>query len=89
MLIAVSGIFVLLVAISVLVPLLGLILVAKVGAPWLQAFTSGVPLNAVEIIGMRFRKTDVKAVLRALVMARQAGIPNLVLRRDSLGIAAN
>ena len=34
---------------------------------------SGVPLSVLDIIGMRFRKTDVRAVVQALVMAHQAG----------------
>ena len=28
-----------------------------------------------DVVGMRFRETDVKAVVQALVMARQAGVP--------------
>jgi uncharacterized protein YqfA (UPF0365 family) len=73
MLIAVGGNLVPLVAICLLVSLIGLVFLARIGAPWLQAFTSGVPISIVEIVGMTFRKTNVRAVVRALVMARQAG----------------
>ena len=76
MLVAASGIFVLVLSFCLLAPLLiALVFLAKIGAPWLQAFTSGVPISIIEIVGMTFRKTDVKAVLRALVMASQAGTP--------------
>jgi uncharacterized protein YqfA (UPF0365 family) len=76
MLVAVSGILVLVLSFCLLAPLLiALVFLAKIGVPWLQAFTSGVPISIVEIVGMTFRKTDVKAVLRALVMASQAGTP--------------
>jgi uncharacterized protein YqfA (UPF0365 family) len=34
-----------------------------------------VPLSVFAIIGMRFRKVNVKAVVRSLIMAQQAGIP--------------
>jgi uncharacterized protein YqfA (UPF0365 family) len=42
---------------------------------WFQAYMSRVPLSVFAIIGMRFRKIDVKAVVRSLIMAQQAGIP--------------
>ena len=52
-----------------------LLVMLKVFSPWLQAYLSGVPLSVFDILGMRFRRTDVKAVVQALVMARQAGVP--------------
>jgi uncharacterized protein YqfA (UPF0365 family) len=42
--------------------------------PWLQAFLSATPVSVFEILGMRLRRTDVSAVLRSLIMARQAGV---------------
>jgi uncharacterized protein YqfA (UPF0365 family) len=47
----------------------------KAFAPWFQALMAGVPLSIIEILGMRFRKTDVKAVVKTLIMASQAGAP--------------
>ena len=38
---------------------------------WFQAFMSGVPISILEIIGMRLRRTNVNAVVRAVVMAKQ------------------
>lgn len=43
-------------------------------APWLRGYTSGVPVSILELLGMRFRKVDVNAVLGALIMAKQSGI---------------
>lgn len=48
---------------------------AKVFSPWLQAFTAGVPISVMQIVGMRLRKVDVRVVIRALIMATQAGVP--------------
>ena len=42
--------------------------------PWLQAFLSGTPISVFQIIGMRFRKTNVNAVVRNLILAKQAGV---------------
>ncbi len=41
---------------------------------WFRAFMSGVQISILDIIGMRFRRTNVKAVVRAVIMARQAGV---------------
>ena len=51
------------------------VLFVKAFAPWFQAFMAGVPLPVTEILGMRFRRTDVKAVVNTLIMASQAGAP--------------
>jgi uncharacterized protein YqfA (UPF0365 family) len=61
--------------IFLLLALAVLFMMVKVFAPWIRAFTSGVPLSVLQIIGMRLRKTDVQAVVRALIMANQAGVP--------------
>jgi uncharacterized protein YqfA (UPF0365 family) len=63
------------VVIFFIVVLVALFMLARVFAPWIRAYTSGVPLSVLQIIGMRLRKTDVQAVLGALVTATQAGAP--------------
>ncbi len=55
--------------------LVALFMLARIFAPWIRAYTSGVPLSVFQIIGMWLRKTDVQAVLGALVTATQAGAP--------------
>ncbi len=55
--------------------ILNLVVFAAAFAPWLRAFVSGVPLRILEILGMRFRRVNVKAVVNTLIMARQAGAP--------------
>jgi uncharacterized protein YqfA (UPF0365 family) len=54
--------------------LLALLLFAGVAAPWVRALTSGVPLSILEVLSMRLRRTNVNAVLDAMVLARQAGV---------------
>jgi len=41
---------------------------------WLQAYTSGVQVSLLELILMKLRKTDFKAVVQALIAAKRAGI---------------
>jgi len=48
--------------------------VGKVFTLWLQAVMAGVPLSIFDVLGMRFRKTDMRVVVRALIMATQAGV---------------
>lgn len=43
------------------------------GSIWFRAYMSGVPIRLLDIIGMKFRRTDTKAVVRALIMAKHAG----------------
>jgi uncharacterized protein YqfA (UPF0365 family) len=52
-----------------------LFVVVKMFAPWFQAFLAGVPLRATEILGMHLRRTNVKRVVQALIMAHHAGAP--------------
>jgi uncharacterized protein YqfA (UPF0365 family) len=40
----------------------------------MQALMSGTPVSVFDILGMPFRRTNVNAVLKALIMARQAGV---------------
>ena len=49
--------------------------VGKVFTLWLQAFMAGVPISMFQVLGMRFRKTDMRVVVRSLIMATQAGVP--------------
>jgi len=77
MLIAQSEIFVVLIVAGIFLvfALIFLVTLAKVFAPWLQAFMAGVPISVPQIIGMRLRKVDVRVVVRSLIMATQAGVP--------------
>jgi len=43
-------------------------------APWLVARLSGVPIPFRHVLAMRLRRVDVGAVIRALVVAREAGL---------------
>ncbi len=49
-------------------------LFASVLVPWLQANLSGARISVLRIVGMRLRRTNVKAVVRALILARQSGV---------------
>ena len=87
MLIAQSEIVVLVVAgIFLVFALIFLITIGKVFALWLQAFMAGVPISVPQIIGMRFRKIDVRVVVRSLIMATQAGVavPSIEMERAYL-----
>lgn len=44
------------------------------GRAWIQALLSGVPLSLFTVVGMRLRRTDAGAVIRALIAARQGGL---------------
>jgi uncharacterized protein YqfA (UPF0365 family) len=55
--------------------LVALVMFARIFGPWLQAFLAGVHVSLLQIVGMRFRRTDVRAVVRALIMATQARTP--------------
>jgi uncharacterized protein YqfA (UPF0365 family) len=48
--------------------------VARNGHLWFQAYMSGVPIGFFTLVGMRFRRINAKAVVHALIMARQAGV---------------
>ena len=41
---------------------------------WFQTKMTGLPLNLLDIVGMRFRKVNPRVVVRTLIMAKQAGI---------------
>jgi uncharacterized protein YqfA (UPF0365 family) len=70
-----TAILVLLFAVTLVFACLGLMLLfVWVFSPWFLAHLSGVPISVLRILGMRIRRTDVGAVLRALIRARQAGL---------------
>lgn len=46
----------------------------RVSRLWLQAYMSGTPVSMLEIVGMRFRRVDPRVVIKALIMATQAGV---------------
>ena len=48
--------------------------IGKVFTLWLQAFMAGVPISIYQVLGMRFRKVDMRVVVRSLIMATQAGV---------------
>ena len=58
-----TAIVLLMVGIFLILALVALFVLARVFAPWVHAFTSGVPLSVLQIIGMRLRRTDVQAFL--------------------------
>jgi len=66
---------------AVVVSVFGLILFVlcvmiyvRFSSTWLRAFMSGTPVSFLDLIGMRLRGTDFKAVVRALIVARQGGV---------------
>ncbi|MBN2577702.1 MAG: flotillin-like FloA family protein [Pirellulales bacterium] len=64
-------------ACAILFLLLGLIylfIIFRFGGLWLQSYTSGVPVMIMDLIGMQFRRTDARAVVRSMIMAKQSGI---------------
>lgn len=63
-----AGIFLIFVLIIVLT-------IGNIFTLWLQAFMAGVPISVFQVLGMRFRKTDMRVVVRSLIMATQAGVP--------------
>lgn len=68
--------FVIVFGVVLLVVFTGFLFVfVKIVAPWFQALLAGVPLRATEILGMHFRRTNVKRVVQALIMSSQAGAP--------------
>lgn len=65
--------------------------VAKVLSAWLQAFMAGVPISVIQIVGMRPREVDVRAVVGSLIMATPAGVPvpSIGENRDGAQIASH
>ncbi len=54
--------------------LIGFFAILRVILPWLQAFMAGAPVSLGQVVGMRLRKVDARVVVRASIMATQAGI---------------
>ena len=46
----------------------------KFGALWFQALTSGAPVKMIQLIAMQLRRVDAARVIKAKIMAHQAGI---------------
>ena len=46
----------------------------KFGALWFQALTSGAPVKMIQLIAMQLRRVDATRVVKARIMAHQAGI---------------
>ena len=65
---------VILVVILLATAIMALLIFRFLFLPWLRSFTSGVPIPTIEILGMRFRKVNVNAVLDALILAKQSGV---------------
>lgn len=47
---------------------------SSVFRPWFQGYMAGAPISVARILSMQMRKVDVRVVVRALVMATQAGV---------------
>jgi len=70
----ISAIALVLAGLFVLAAILIWIVVLRIGNLWLQAVMSQTPVTALEILGMRFRRVDARVVVKALIMATQAGV---------------
>jgi uncharacterized protein YqfA (UPF0365 family) len=62
------------VVLAMLVWLIVVVVILMTGRTWLQAYLSGVPLSIFTLLGMRLRRTNVNAVVRAMIMAKQGGL---------------
>ena len=62
--IAVAGLFLLVVLLAVI----------NFGAIWFQALMSGAPVSFVQLIAMKFRRVDAARIVKARIMAHQAGL---------------
>ena len=58
----------------VVVCLFVLALVGQVFSLWLQAFMSGAGVKITDLIGMRFRKVDARAIVMSKIRAVKAGL---------------
>jgi uncharacterized protein YqfA (UPF0365 family)/ribosomal protein L40E len=66
---------VLLIAVLVLLFIVvNLLFLISIVRPWMQAILSATPVSVFDILGMRLRRSDVNAVLKWLILARQAGV---------------
>ena len=46
----------------------------QVGAVWFQALMSGAPVSLIHLVAMRFRRVDPARIVKARIMAHQAGL---------------
>ena len=61
----------------------------KLASTWFRAVLSGAPVMALDLVRMRLRGTDYKAVVAALIRARQGGVvvsPAEMERAWTLGV---
>jgi uncharacterized protein YqfA (UPF0365 family) len=49
-------------------------LVLRFGGLWLQCYTSRVPIRILDLIGMQFRRTNIRAVVQTMIMARRSDV---------------
>jgi uncharacterized protein YqfA (UPF0365 family) len=57
-----------------LFPVVLFIAMVRLGTPWLRAYMSGTPVSIFDILGMRLRRTDIDAVIKSLIAAKQGGV---------------
>ncbi len=60
---------------ALIVALVAVLIVFKYGSLWLQAKMSGIDVAMSSLIGMSFRNVDPATIVKAQVMASQAGLP--------------
>lgn len=65
--------FVLFVAALIIVALI--LIAASVFGLWLQCYLSGAPVSAIQIVGMKLRKSPAKEIVAARIKCIQSGIP--------------
>ncbi|XZE56436.1 flotillin-like protein FloA [Planctomycetaceae bacterium SH139] len=70
-----TGVWLVVIAIVVVAAILfvGLLLTSYFGL-WIQAFLTGADVTIFDLFGMTFRKVNTKAIVRACIMAAQAGL---------------
>lgn len=60
--------------ILVLLWVLMMVIFLSLFGPWLQAYMSGLQISLLQMIGMKFRKTNPRVVVRALIVAKHGGV---------------
>jgi uncharacterized protein YqfA (UPF0365 family) len=41
---------------------------------WLQCYMSQIPVRLLDLVGMQFRRTNIRAVVQTMIMAKRSGI---------------
>ncbi len=80
-----TGVWLVVIAIVVVAAILfvGLLLTSYFGL-WIQAFLTGADVTIFDLFGMTFRKVNTKAIVRACIMAAQAGLEEPELTSKAL-----